>query len=252
VTKRIAIEMMVIASIGLALSALGPFGSYSAPFVPRAILWTGLILAGYVILRPVLAVANWLAYATGLTRFASRLLALTVGALPLSMLIEFFLSRLLGRASDFSVERYIQVWGIGLVVTLVMGIVFHRNEAMRSGSSGRPADPMEPVETRSEFFERLPAVVGSSLVCLSMEDHYVRVHGSDGNALILMRMRDAVAELKDVPGLRVHRSWWVADEAVVCMQRDGERLQLRLSNGFLVPVARSQSGAVRARGWRLG
>jgi DNA-binding LytR/AlgR family response regulator len=82
-----------------------------------------------------------------------------------------------------------------------------------------------------------------------MEDHYVRAHGPEGSALILMRMRDAVAELDGMAGLQVHRSWWVAREAVERVEKEGDRVRLRLVNGMTVPVARSQIGAVRAQRW---
>jgi DNA-binding LytR/AlgR family response regulator len=82
-----------------------------------------------------------------------------------------------------------------------------------------------------------------------MEDHYVRAHGPMGSALILMRMRDAMAELEGLPGLQVHRSWWVAREAVERVEREDGGLRLRLTNGMVVPVARSQVGAVRAQRW---
>jgi DNA-binding LytR/AlgR family response regulator len=64
-----------------------------------------------------------------------------------------------------------------------------------------------------------------------------------------MRMRDAIDELEGVRGLQVHRSWWVANDAVERVERDGDRLRLRLVNGLVVPVARSQTGAVKAQGW---
>ncbi|WP_269747113.1 LytTR family DNA-binding domain-containing protein [Elstera litoralis] len=38
------------------------------------------------------------------------------------------------------------------------------------------------------------------MLCLEMEDHYLRAHTDQGNALILMRLRDAVAELRSVAG----------------------------------------------------
>jgi DNA-binding LytR/AlgR family response regulator len=64
-----------------------------------------------------------------------------------------------------------------------------------------------------------------------------------------MRMRDAVAELDGLPGLQVHRSWWVASEAVERVEKEDGRARLRLTNGMIVPVARSQMGAVRAQRW---
>ena len=43
-----------------------------------------------------------------------------------------------------------------------------------------------------------------------MEDHYVRVFTDAGESLILLRLSDAMAEVRDVPGLQIHRSHWVA------------------------------------------
>jgi hypothetical protein len=248
--RRIAIEVMVIAAIGMALAVLGPFGSYAVPFGARAVHWIGFILAGYVIFRPMLMVAQWLSQASGIGPFAAQIVALTLGSVPLSILIGSFLNRLMPPVADAPVERYLQVWGIGFAVTLFMNRFLHS-----SGTSAPPAGP--ELETpapskppRSRFLDRLPASVGPQLLCLSMEDHYVRAHGTMGSALLLMRMSDAVLELEGVPGLQVHRSWWVARDAVELVERDGDRMRLRLVNGLVVPVARSQTGAVRAQGWR--
>jgi DNA-binding LytR/AlgR family response regulator len=82
-----------------------------------------------------------------------------------------------------------------------------------------------------------------------MEDHYVRAHTAAGSDLVLMRMRDAVAELGGLAGLQVHRSWWVAEAAVAGHRRNGRQLSLTLKNGLEAPVARSAEAAVRAAGW---
>ena len=248
--RRIAIEVMVIAAIGLALAVLGPFGSYAIPLGPRALYWIGFILAGYVIFRPMLIVAHWLSQASGIGPFAAQLVALTLGSLPLSIMIGAFLNRLMPPVTDAPVERYLQVWGIGLAVTLFMNRFLHPVEtsALPAGPELATAAPSQP--PRPRFMDRLPASVGPQLLCLSMEDHYVRAHGLTGSALLLMRMRDAVLELEGVAGLQVHRSWWVATDAVELVERDGDRMQLRLVNGLVVPVARSHTGAVRAQGWQ--
>ncbi|RYF92143.1 MAG: LytTR family transcriptional regulator [Caulobacteraceae bacterium] len=109
---------------------------------------------------------------------------------------------------------------------------------------GPVARPVEPAPA-SRFFTRLPARLGTDLLCLQMEDHYVRAHTAVGSDLILMRMRDAVAELDALPGLQVHRSWWVAAGAVAGHRKDDRRLTLVLTNGLEVPVARSAASAVR-------
>jgi len=108
-----------------------------------------------------------------------------------------------------------------------------------------PALPREPA-----FLARIPAKLGRDLLALEMEDHYVRVHTAVGSDLILMRLRDAVAELAGLDGLQVHRSHWVAAAAVTGVERkpDG-KLTLVLRNGLRVPVSRSYAADVRAAGW---
>jgi hypothetical protein len=82
-----------------------------------------------------------------------------------------------------------------------------------------------------------------------MEDHYVRAHGPDGSALILMRMRDAVAELDDYLASRCTEAGGLRARAVERVEKEDGRARLRLTNGMIVPVARSQTGAVKAQGW---
>ena len=81
-----------------------------------------------------------------------------------------------------------------------------------------------------------------------MEDHYVRIHTARGSTLLHVPMAVAVAALAGRPGLRVHRSWWVAKTAVANAVQDGRNLRLVLTNGLHAPVARSQVAAARHAG----
>ncbi len=247
--RAIAVELLVVAGVGLALAALGPFGSYAVPFGPRAVYWMGLMMAGYAIMRPLVQVSRWLDEQTGIGRVPAQLLALTVAAVPLALLVQFTSARLGAAGRTSFGELYLQVWGIGLAMTLFMDRLFPGDrQAARSPPPDVPG-ATAPTSTRPRFLDRLPPTVGAPLLCLNMEDHYVRAHGPAGSALILMRMRDAVAELDGLPGLQVHRSWWVAGDAVERVETEDGRMRLRLVNGMTVPVARSQLGAVKARRW---
>jgi hypothetical protein len=251
--RRIAAELLVVAAVGLALAALGPFGSYAVPFGPRALFWMGSMLAGYAIVRPMMGVSRWLSEQTGIGPLPAQLLALTVAAVPLSFLVKLASTRLGASGRLGFGELYLQVWGIGLAMTLFMSRFFSAAEASRTEPAPAPEQDAPvfgpPERSQPRFLDRVPGTVGAPLLCLSMEDHYVRAHGPLGSALILMRMRDAVAELDGMEGLQVHRSWWVASEAVESVEKEEDRLRLRLVNGMTVPVARSQVGAVRAQRW---
>lgn len=67
--------------------------------------------------------------------------------------------------------------------------------------------------------------------------------------LVLLRLADTVAELDGIEGLRTHRSWWVARDAVAQVLSCDRAMRLRLVNGIEVPVARNAVAALRAAGW---
>jgi len=70
-----------------------------------------------------------------------------------------------------------------------------------------------------------------------------------GSELVLIRMRDAVAEIDGVDGAQVHRSWWVTRDGVADVAREGRNVRLQLSNGLQAPVSRARVQELRAPGW---
>jgi DNA-binding LytR/AlgR family response regulator len=97
------------------------------------------------------------------------------------------------------------------------------------------------------LLSRLPPGIGSDIIALETEDHYLRVHAAGGSALILMRMADAVTLLDPRLGAQVHRRWWVAERAVTGLRSEGQKLFLCLTNETLVPVGRTFLAAARSR-----
>ena len=64
-----------------------------------------------------------------------------------------------------------------------------------------------------------------------------------------MRLRDAIAELDGLDGAQVHRSWWVARDAVRGSRREGRNWRLILVGGLGAPVARERVADIRRQGW---
>jgi DNA-binding LytR/AlgR family response regulator len=93
---------------------------------------------------------------------------------------------------------------------------------------------------------RLPVARRGQLIALSAELHYLRVHTTLGDALILQGFGEALAQLGPGVGLRVHRSHWIDPRFVVGVTRDGGRMKVELVNGVALPVARSRRGEVTA------
>lgn len=109
------------------------------------------------------------------------------------------------------------------------------------------AKTAEPApEAPPPLLERLPHDVRGTLLHLSMSDHYVEVFTSRGKALVLMRMADAIKETGNVGGLQIHRSHWVAKDAVKAIRRVEGKTVIETKAGALLPVSRSHLPAVRA------
>ena len=65
-------------------------------------------------------------------------------------------------------------------------------------------------------------------------------------ALLLLRLADAIEELEGAEGMRIHRSYWVALDAIASSRREGGKLLLKMTDGVELPVSRSYVKDVRA------
>lgn len=250
--RRIAIELFVLAAVGTLLGLLGPFGSDSLAAPWRLFFWVGFIFAGYLIFRPVSAVARWLTEESRVPPWLAILLVAVVASLPLATIIAFALAGLTGGGDFWSGNRFPVLYGqvalVGVSIHLLMLLVFgarHAPEAKAPAGERTAAGPApRPGQDENPFLQRLPPALGRDLLCLQMQDHYVEARTALGSTLVLMRFRDAVAELGGL-GVQVHRSWWAAFDAMEALERDGRAARLRLRGGATVPVSRACLPAVR-------
>ena len=97
-----------------------------------------------------------------------------------------------------------------------------------------------------QFMGLLPLEKRGKLLCLEMDDHYLKVHTDKGQHMLLMRLKDALMQLEGFPGLQTHRSWCVANHAVVSVNKENRKMSLLLTNHLEVPVSRTFVEAVKA------
>ncbi len=100
----------------------------------------------------------------------------------------------------------------------------------RGPSHGREASALE---------RRFPEIVGQTLLAIEADEHYVHLHTDRGSKHVLYRFRDALKDVEDLPGLRVHRSWWVAEDAVQDLERTTTGFNLKLKGGLTAPVSQT-------------
>ncbi|MGH1331442.1 MAG: LytTR family DNA-binding domain-containing protein [Paracoccaceae bacterium] len=98
------------------------------------------------------------------------------------------------------------------------------------------------------LLERLPESRWGNVIRLTSNDHRVEVVTDKGVETILMRFADALAELEGIDGVRVHRSHWVARQAVLGQSRENGRVFLNLVDGVRVPVSRGYLDAAKQAG----
>lgn len=104
-------------------------------------------------------------------------------------------------------------------------------------------------EAVPDFLRETSIARAEDVLALKAEEHYLRVYVQTGSELLHCRFRDALTQMPAELGLQVHRSWWVAANAVRSAQRGTRRWQLNLTVDIRVPVSDSYVGAVRERGW---
>ncbi|MEO8882092.1 MAG: LytTR family DNA-binding domain-containing protein, partial [Devosia sp.] len=119
----------------------------------------------------------------------------------------------------------------------------------RSGTPSSLAAATAPAAVEPPpLLQRLPHPQRGRLLALSVKDHYVEVLTDRGKGLVLIRLSDAIKETGTVVGLQIHRSHWVALDAVKRVVRIEGKVAVELANGEKLPVSRGFLPAARAAG----
>jgi hypothetical protein len=99
---------------------------------------------------------------------------------------------------------------------------------------------------RAEFISRLPESLGTNVIAISSDLHYLHVYTDLGRCMILGSLQHA-AESMGEAGLRVHRAHWVARRAIVKIVKNGQQWYCLLSNDLKIPISRRNKSTVA--GW---
>ncbi len=233
---------LVITLVGATFFAYaGAFNSSRVAAPVRFTYWFGLMILGWL----------WGAFVS--RRFFARfgqpkhlwlriLAASVVLSIPYSVVVA--LASHLAWGSNFDnlpniVDVLVSVTSVSVIMVTINVLVARQISAVTSAGT-QPA----------KFLERLPLKLrGGEVWAVEAEDHYLRLHTSKGQDLILMRLSDAIDELEGIEGARVHRSWWVARAAITEAVRGDGRATLTLKDGAEVPVSRTYARLLRERSW---
>ncbi|MDJ0918091.1 MAG: LytTR family DNA-binding domain-containing protein [Woeseiaceae bacterium] len=116
----------------------------------------------------------------------------------------------------------------------------------RQGDAGEGASADACSPEMQAFLDRLPPIIGTDIVCVSSDLHYLNVTTRQGQAMILGSLQELEDAFGD-QGLRVHRSHWVYIDAVVSLSKSGKGWFLNLVGENRVPVSRRKRNEIAGR-----
>ena len=240
--REIAAAFVLGAFIGLT----GPFGSYLlGPVFLRVAYWASRLVVGQLIFGSGMRLAAHLGQKLGQPGWFVTPIAVAILCAPVSVICWMTNTSLWPQTAHYMKPHdwYAQVLLVSLPLNLAL--IWLRGQ----WGVPRPLASTAPTVTTDDLKARLPARLGGRIVCLQMEDHYVRVHTDQGSELVHMPLKAALAALGDLEGLQTHRSWWVARDAVSDIVQSGRNIRLQLVNGMTAPVARTSVARLRQAGW---
>ncbi|RZJ04178.1 MAG: LytTR family transcriptional regulator [Brevundimonas sp.] len=237
-----AADLAACAVAGAVLGAVGPFGSFFNDALPvRLAYWMAVsLLSGLCV-----GVAVRLVWPRARRRGVAAWTWIPVVALLVSVPLALA-ARLIAVALWPGIREavdWVEWYGQTLLVAFVYTSLYVAAHARAKSDAPKAA------AGEARILDRLPPRLGRDLLCLQMEDHYVRLHTTAGSVLVLSPLARAIRQVGDLDGLHVHRSWWVARHAVRGVVHDGRNLRLVLSSGLEAPVARARVAALKAAGW---
>ena len=244
-------RLLVVLGVGLLLGLAGPYGTYPKydPAV-RYAFWLGMAVAGFLFAKG--AEALIASASVRVPRWGSVALVVAASTVPMTFLVAWTMGQLQpGRV--FAPLQLLVLYGTVATVQLLIVLALGFGRGPPAGAAEPEVErPLPGGSTRqtaafpAALLSRLPPHLGTDVLALESEDHYVRVHTRLGSTLVLMRLGDAVAMIDPCLGLQVHRRWWVSRSAVERLDSDSGRPVVRLEGGLTVPLGRTFLSAARA------
>jgi hypothetical protein len=230
---------VLLGAVGLLMGMVGPFGTFEMPLLPRLAYWLTVVISTTAICIVVERIVVRLVPDT-MPGIAASAIGGALGGIPIAIGVRIFNLLVFGNGDDEMTLLALLAYSVPIaaLVTTSSHLIVHAGAPVLSPPPEQPA-----------LLDRLPPPQRGKLLHIAVSDHYVDVLTDKGKALVLMRFSDAIRQAAPVPGIQVHRSHWVALDAVRRLSRRGGKPVLELETGALVPVSRSYLADVRKAGF---
>ncbi|SDD29994.1 LytTR family DNA-binding domain-containing protein [Ruegeria marina] len=228
VSDNISILAPSLLFLSLLATIANPFGATGMSFAGRLLFWLlVLCVAALVVCFSCLMVDRHAAHVRQGIRDGLIVAAITILFTPALWLLIHLIAMPApaDRPDAWSMTRYGTIFASGLLIV--------RRGIAWGGPKVHETNPELP-----RIYKRLPEACSAQILRLTVRDHFVDVITTEGVHTIRLRFADAIDEMHPVRGHCTHRSHWVTEAAIESIERSAGKIQIRLSNGDLVPVSR--------------
>ena len=228
----------ILGVVALILGLSGPFQTFEyLALAPRLAYWMFMSSASFWVGNFFGTWAHNVCVNRKVPFFARFVIVGISAGIPVAILVILLNLMVLNYGYDASSILTLGIYCIGIAFA-VTGIfeLFHQSSKTNEAPQVAKILSRVPVEKRGE------------LISMSVQDHYVEIVTSRGTHLTLMRLSDAISETQGTQGLQIHRSHWVAQNAIKSVQRKGGKTFVVTENRQELPVSRTYIKPLRDAG----
>ena len=245
-------------TVVLIFALTGPYDTF-ARLMPGARLgyWLALHAMAWSIAIVFSVVAEILLRKRVASMFARMMTGSIIAALPIGFGIGLIDLAFFGTVPTVagSLRQSLTSIPLCLLFCFLSYLTMHRQIAVAAErpSNDEPAitsiktSEIRDLPSQAPILSRLKPENRGALIRLAVRDHYTEVVTSRGRELVLLRFGDALREIGDTEGMRLHRSHWIAADHVAGLKRDNGKLFIVTRDGMEMPVSRPYADAVRHR-----
>ncbi len=237
---------------------------------PSLVKATGYAIIIWAVLYPVMAMVTAAFHKRHAPLLLRQVLSCFIAALPLSFIFAWIHNTLglgadtaeitwmsIAEYDDLIFQRYFKV---SVAITPLWTLLTYKwylqqeqkiqtpNPVVEEEITLEPTTTtnLEPKRPAPAFIEKMTKPIGREPWAIKAEQHYIRIYTQLGDEMVLYRFSDAIKGLEGFDGLQVHRSYWVAINAIESIENGGSSMTLKLKNEIEVPVSKSYRKQVEA------
>ncbi len=237
---------MVLAAVVLVLAIIGPFTTFeNLTFSTRLVYWGLMATVCYFVGFGFSVFAGFAILKTGVSELTARFLGGLLSGLPVAVIVWSINRFVYGFVMEKNLGFLSLLFYVLAISTAISMISYFMELEIRKLTHTDGAQTAQE-QVSIAFLKRLPPDLGKTIISLEAQDHYVNVTTTKGSTLVLIRLSDAIDELEGLEGLRIHRSYWVAQSAITGTTRKNGKLMITLTNDKTLPVSRTYAANVKA------